>query len=136
MNSTNNNMMPAIDLNSVINGTLRSMTIGQLLDLFMNLLISNDPRKDQFEEIKRTEIIPRFVKNEWYSQQLFRLVQTFPCNRLIITKDGEKVFESDNIDMWFIALTYYHAYFEDSTNSGFCWQNSDDGKFYNADFAR
>ena len=131
------NMNSNISLNTIIAGEFRNMTIGQLLDTFMNLLISNDPRKDQFETIKtEKEAIPRCVKSEWYSQQLLRTIQTFPCSKMIIRKDGEKIFESDNIDLWFIALTYYHAYFEDSTSSGFCWQNSDDGKFYTADFAQ
>ena len=104
MNSSNTN----IDLNTVVSGKMHSMTLGQLLDAFIDLLISNDPRKDQFEEIRRSdEIIPRFVKTEWYSAQIFKIVQTFPCTRLIIRKDGQKIFESDNIDMMYIALTYW-----------------------------
>ena len=133
----NNN---TIDLNAVISGTIRSMTIGQVLDSFMSLLISNDPRKDQFEEIKTgKEIIPRFIKSEWYSAQILKIVQTFPCTRMIIRKDGQKVFESDNLDMWFIALSYYGAFFEDSTNAGFCWHSSadpEDREFYEADFSQ
>lgn len=135
MNSSNTN----IDLNTVVSGKMHSMTLGQLLDAFMDLLISNDPRKDQFEEIRRSdEIIPRFVKTEWYSQQLLRTLQTFSCERLIVRKNGMKIFESDNIDMYFIALMYYHAYFEDSTSTGFCWHSPADpnGDFYEADFSQ
>ena len=134
MNSSNTN----IDLNTVVSGKMHSMTLGQLLDAFMDLLMSNDPRKDQFEEIRRSdEIIPRFVKTEWYSQQLLRMLQTFPCSRMIIRKDGQKIFETDNIDMMYIGLSYYRAFFEDSTNTGFCWHSpaNPDGNFYEADFS-
>ena len=128
-----------INLNSIISGSVKSMTLGQVIDTFSNLFISNDPRKDQFETIKtEKEIIPEFIKNKWYSQNLLRLLQTYPCNRLIIRKDGHKVFESDNIDIWFIALSYYGAFIEDSTNSGFCWHSPADpnGDFYEADFSQ
>ena len=134
MNSNTN-----IDTNTVINGTLRSMSLGQVLDSFQNLLISNDPRKDQFEEVNKPgEIIPRFIKSEWYSAQILKIVQTFPCTRMIIRKDGQKIFESDNIDMMYIALVYYGAFFEDSTNTGFCWHSpaNPEGDFYEADFSQ
>lgn len=138
----NNNVSTAIDVNSVINGKFRSMTLGQIIDMFASLLSSNDPRKDQFETIKtEKEIIPRFVKSEWYSAQILRILQTFPCSKMIIRKDGQKIFESDNIDLWFIALSYYKAFFEDSTNTGFCWHSSADPnenerEFYEADFSQ
>ena len=129
-----------VNTNAIISGAIRSMTLGQIIDMFASLLSSNDPRKDQFEKIEReNEIIPRFVKSEWYSAQIFRVIQTFPCNRLIIRKDGQKIFESNNIDLWYIALTYYGAFFEDSTNSGFCWHSSadpEDREFYEADFSQ
>ena len=96
----NNNVTTTIDVNSVINGKFRSMTLGQVIDMFSNLLISNDPRKDQFETVKtEKEINPRFIKTEWYSHQLLRTIQTFPCNKMIIRKDGIKVFESDMNDI-------------------------------------
>lgn len=127
-----------IDVNSVINGKFRSMTLGQILDSFMSLLISNDPRKDQFEEIKtEKEIIPRFVKTEWYSTQIFKIVQTFPCTHLTIHKDGQKIFESDNIELWFIALSYYGAFIEDTTSTGFCWYcPANPDELYEADFSQ
>ena len=133
MNSNTN-----IDTNTVINGTLRSMSLGQVLDSFQNLLISNDPRKDQERIEEKYRIIPRFIKNEWYSQEILKVIQTFPCSKMIIRKDGQKVFESDNIDIWFIALSYYGAFFEDSTSTGFCWHSpaNPDGEFYEADFSQ
>ena len=128
-----------INLNSIISGSVKSMTLGQVIDAFSNLFISNDPRKDQFETIKtEKEIIPEFIKNKWYSQNLLRLLQTFPCSRLVIRKDGHKVFESDNIDIWFITLMYYGAFIEDTTSTGFCWHSpaNPDGEFYEADFSQ
>ena len=135
MNSSNTN----INLNTVVSGEIRSMTLGQVLDSFQNLLISNDPRKDRFERIEaEKEISPRFVKSEWYSQEILRVLQTYPCRRLVIRKNGQRIFESDNIDMMYIALTYYKAYYEDSTSSGFCWHSpaNPDGDFYEADFSQ
>ena len=134
MNSNN-----SINLNSIISGSIRSMTLGQVIDAFSSLFISNDPRKDQFEEVKKEmEIIPRFIKSEWYSQQILRVLQEFPCKHLVIRKDGQKVLESDNIDIWFITLMYYGAFIEDSTSNGFCWHSpaNPDGEFYEADFSQ
>ena len=127
------------NFNSIIAGESKNMTLGQILDSFMSLFISNDPRKDQFEEIKMgREIIPRFVKSEWYSQNLLRVLQMFPCNRLTIRKDGQKILESDNLDIWFVALSYYGAFIEDSTSTGFCWHSpaNPEGEFYEADFSQ
>ena len=131
--------MNTIDINSIITGKIRSMTLGQLLDTFMNLLISNDPRKDQFERIEtEKEISPRFVKSEWYSAEILKILQTFPCNRMTIRKDDQKILESDNLDIWFVALSYYGAFIEDSTSTGFCWHSpaNPDGEFYEADFSQ
>lgn len=128
-----------INVNAVINGEIKNLTLGQVLDAFMEILISNDPRKDQFEEIKmEREIAPRFVKSEWYSEQILKVLQTFPCNKLIIRKNDQKIFESNNIDMMYIGLKYYGAFIEDSTNSGFCWHSpaNPDGEFYEADFSQ
>ena len=131
-------MNNSININSIITGEFRSMSLGQLIDKFADLLISNDPRKDCFNEIRNeNEIIPRFVKTEWYSQQLLRILQTFPCTRLAIIKDGQKIFETNNIDMMFIGFKYYSAFVEDTTSSGFCWHSpaNPDGEFYEADFS-
>ena len=132
-------MNNSINLNSIITGEFRSMSLGQLIDKFADLLISNDPRKDCFNEIRNeNEIVPRFIKTEWYSQQLLRILQTFKCDRMTIRKDGHKILETDNIDMMYIGLYYYGAFIEDSTSAGFCWHSptNPEGEFYEADFSQ
>lgn len=121
---------------------LSSKKIGDILNIFTDLLCSNHGSNDLREDIVCNNghtIIPAFDKQLFTSRIIFQMINR-PFSKMVIREQIEQtiVLETTNIDMMFMALKYFNAYVEDTIRididgdfrEGFCWKNPSDSKAY------
>ena len=119
------------------NPNLMSKKIGDVLNIFTDLLCSNHPNDDLNREITCSNgtIIPAFNKQRFASSIIFKMINS-PFSKMVIRDKEEIIFETTNVDMMFVGLKYFGAYVEDtirigtkdSYKDGFCWRVED--KYY------
>ena len=112
-------------MNNNTTGRVKSMSLTEVIDMFLNLLVSNDPKKD--------------IRSNLYTGIRKDVIRNFDCGKVIkkmtIKKSEEVVFETTDIDMMLMGLAYYEAYFMDKTSStGFCWMNKNN-EWYQVNFS-
>ena len=135
--NTFTNANNSINLMKKIGGYSVSRKLGDIINMFIDLLCSNHPNEDRSETIETTtSVIPAFNKQEFTSRALFKMINA-PFEKMVIREVSPEetvVFETTNIDLMFVALKYFNAYVEDTLHVGerfgFCWKNPADEKHY------
>lgn len=116
-----------------IDGYKRSMKLGDVLNMFTELLKNNELAfKGPESELPAEELIDTKISN-----MLFSMLNNNPFNKMVIRKiDKENtiVYETTNVDLMYVGLRYFNAWVEDSilvnNNEGFCWKNLEDNEAY------
>jgi hypothetical protein len=126
MTNANNTTNDQITMDVMIHGINKSMRLGDIINVFIDLLVSNDPREDfPCTLYTGTHAFPEFCKVKFVSSQVFQMINN-PFNEMVISMDGHEILKTSDIDMMYIGLAKYNAYVEDTMDTnGFCWVYND-----------